>query len=119
VTAVVQTAMIAGLPYQKLRDTVFAHLTMAEGLGFLLGMCRLLELTRPIQRLRQVAQYIVDMLDADRQADIAGADAGGALLVLGQLRMGGAGRVDGEAAGVADIGDVVEQLQRVDEAAAG
>ena len=37
VMAVVQTAMIAGLPYQKLRDTVFAHLTMAEGLGFLLG----------------------------------------------------------------------------------
>jgi pyruvate/2-oxoglutarate dehydrogenase complex dihydrolipoamide dehydrogenase (E3) component len=37
VMAVVQTAMIAGLPYPKLRDTVFAHLTMAEGLGFLLG----------------------------------------------------------------------------------
>ena len=37
VTAVVQTAMIAGLPYPKLRDAVFAHLTMAEGLGFLLG----------------------------------------------------------------------------------
>jgi pyruvate/2-oxoglutarate dehydrogenase complex dihydrolipoamide dehydrogenase (E3) component len=37
VMAVVQTAMIAGLPYQKLGDTVFAHLTMAEGLGFLLG----------------------------------------------------------------------------------
>jgi pyruvate/2-oxoglutarate dehydrogenase complex dihydrolipoamide dehydrogenase (E3) component len=37
VTAVVQAAMVAGLPYQKLRDTVFAHLTMAEGLGFLLG----------------------------------------------------------------------------------
>jgi pyruvate/2-oxoglutarate dehydrogenase complex dihydrolipoamide dehydrogenase (E3) component len=37
VTAVVQTAMIADLPYQKLRDAVFAHLTMAEGLGFLLG----------------------------------------------------------------------------------
>ncbi len=37
VTAVVQTAMIAGLPYPKLRDAVFAHLTMAEGLGFVLG----------------------------------------------------------------------------------
>jgi pyruvate/2-oxoglutarate dehydrogenase complex dihydrolipoamide dehydrogenase (E3) component len=37
VMAVVQTAMVAGLPYQKLRDTVFSHLTMAEGLGFLLG----------------------------------------------------------------------------------
>jgi pyruvate/2-oxoglutarate dehydrogenase complex dihydrolipoamide dehydrogenase (E3) component len=37
VMAVVQTAMIAGLPYPKLRDAVIAHLTMAEGLGPLFG----------------------------------------------------------------------------------
>jgi len=30
-------AMLAGLPYPKLRDAVLAHLTMAEGLGFLLS----------------------------------------------------------------------------------
>jgi pyruvate/2-oxoglutarate dehydrogenase complex dihydrolipoamide dehydrogenase (E3) component len=35
VLAVVQTAMMAELPYTRLRDTVFSHLTMAEGLGFL------------------------------------------------------------------------------------
>jgi pyruvate/2-oxoglutarate dehydrogenase complex dihydrolipoamide dehydrogenase (E3) component len=35
VLAAVQTAMMAGLPYTKLRDAVFSHLTMAEGLGFL------------------------------------------------------------------------------------
>jgi pyruvate/2-oxoglutarate dehydrogenase complex dihydrolipoamide dehydrogenase (E3) component len=33
VMAVVQTAMLAGLPYQTLRDAVFTHPTMAEGLG--------------------------------------------------------------------------------------
>jgi pyruvate/2-oxoglutarate dehydrogenase complex dihydrolipoamide dehydrogenase (E3) component len=33
VLAVVQAAMLAGLPYPRLRDAVFAHLTMAEGLG--------------------------------------------------------------------------------------
>ena len=33
VLAVAQTAMMAGLPYTKLRDAVFSHLTMAEGLG--------------------------------------------------------------------------------------
>jgi pyruvate/2-oxoglutarate dehydrogenase complex dihydrolipoamide dehydrogenase (E3) component len=33
VMAVIQTAMLAGLPYPKLRDAVFAHLTIAEGLG--------------------------------------------------------------------------------------
>jgi pyruvate/2-oxoglutarate dehydrogenase complex dihydrolipoamide dehydrogenase (E3) component len=33
VMAVVQTAMLAKLPYQRLREAVIAHLTMAEGLG--------------------------------------------------------------------------------------
>jgi pyruvate/2-oxoglutarate dehydrogenase complex dihydrolipoamide dehydrogenase (E3) component len=37
VMATVQTAMLAELPYPRLRDAVIAHLTMAEGLGFLLG----------------------------------------------------------------------------------
>jgi hypothetical protein len=29
----IQTAMLAELPYTKLRDAVIAHLTVAEGLG--------------------------------------------------------------------------------------
>jgi pyruvate/2-oxoglutarate dehydrogenase complex dihydrolipoamide dehydrogenase (E3) component len=33
VMAVVQTAMLANLPYPRLRDAVIAHLTVAEGLG--------------------------------------------------------------------------------------
>lgn len=33
VMAVAQTAMLAKLPYPRLRDAVIAHLTMAEGLG--------------------------------------------------------------------------------------
>jgi pyruvate/2-oxoglutarate dehydrogenase complex dihydrolipoamide dehydrogenase (E3) component len=37
VMAAVQTAMLAKLPYQHLRDAVIAHLTMAEGLGPLLS----------------------------------------------------------------------------------
>ena len=37
VMAVVQGAMLAELPYPKLRDAVLAHLTMAEGLGALLS----------------------------------------------------------------------------------
>jgi pyruvate/2-oxoglutarate dehydrogenase complex dihydrolipoamide dehydrogenase (E3) component len=35
VVAVVQTAMLANLPFTLLRDTPLAHPTMAEGLGFL------------------------------------------------------------------------------------
>ena len=37
VMTAVQTAMLAGLPFQRLRDAVIAHLTMAEGLGPLLA----------------------------------------------------------------------------------
>lgn len=37
VMAAVQTAMLAKLPYPVLRDAVIAHLTIAEGLGPLLG----------------------------------------------------------------------------------
>jgi len=37
VMAAVQTAMLANLPYPRLRDAVIAHLTMAEGLGPLLS----------------------------------------------------------------------------------
>ena len=32
VMAVVQTAMLAGLPHTRLRDAIIAHPTMAEGL---------------------------------------------------------------------------------------
>jgi pyruvate/2-oxoglutarate dehydrogenase complex dihydrolipoamide dehydrogenase (E3) component len=35
VMAVVQTAMLTGMPYTGLRDAIFAHPTMAEGLGAL------------------------------------------------------------------------------------
>jgi pyruvate/2-oxoglutarate dehydrogenase complex dihydrolipoamide dehydrogenase (E3) component len=37
VMAVMQTAMLARLPYTILRDAVIAHLTVAEGLGSLLA----------------------------------------------------------------------------------
>jgi pyruvate/2-oxoglutarate dehydrogenase complex dihydrolipoamide dehydrogenase (E3) component len=37
VMAIVQTAMLANLPYSKLREAVISHLTIAEGLGPLLS----------------------------------------------------------------------------------
>ncbi len=37
VMAVVQMAMQGGLSYAAVRDSVLAHPTMAEGLGFLFG----------------------------------------------------------------------------------
>jgi pyruvate/2-oxoglutarate dehydrogenase complex dihydrolipoamide dehydrogenase (E3) component len=37
VMAAVQTAMLAGMPYTGMRDGIWAHPTMAEGLGMLFG----------------------------------------------------------------------------------
>jgi pyruvate/2-oxoglutarate dehydrogenase complex dihydrolipoamide dehydrogenase (E3) component len=37
VMAAVQIAMLARVPYPALRDAIFAHPTMAEGLDFLLA----------------------------------------------------------------------------------
>jgi pyruvate/2-oxoglutarate dehydrogenase complex dihydrolipoamide dehydrogenase (E3) component len=45
VMTVVQTAMLAGLPFPKLRDAVIAHPTMAEGLGQLFANVP----SRPVQ----------------------------------------------------------------------
>ena len=59
----------------------------------------------------------VDVLDADGEAHEPGRDARGALLLLGQLRVRGRGRVDHEAAHVADVGHVAVQLERLDERA--
>ena len=39
VMAAVQTAMLAELPYPRLRDAILAHPTMAEGLDALFRMC--------------------------------------------------------------------------------
>jgi len=47
VMAVMQTAMLADLPYQKLRDAVISHLTIAEGLGPLLANVPPLAQARP------------------------------------------------------------------------
>ena len=59
------------------------------------------------------------MLDADREPDEPFADATRMLLLGRELRMGRRRRVDGQAAGVADIGNVVVHLQCIDETPAG
>ena len=72
-----------------------------------------------LKGLFEVADNIVDMLDADRKPDIAFADSGRELLLRRKLGVGGGGRMDRQGAGVADIGDVVDQLKPVDEGAPG
>ena len=63
----------------------------------------------------EVGLDVLDALQPDRQPHQARGHAGGQLLLAGELAVGGAGRVDDEAAHVADVGQVAVQLQRVDE----
>ena len=72
-----------------------------------------------LQCLRQIRQYVLLVLDADRQAYIAIGDPGLQLLFGGQLRMRRRCRMNREAARIADIGDVVEHLERIDKAPPG
>jgi len=58
VMAVVQTAMLSGMPYSKLREAIFAHPTMAEGLNYLFAHAR----TRHLSR----AERNRDQTEADR-----------------------------------------------------
>ena len=65
-----------------------------------------------------VRDDVVDVLQADRKPHIALGYAGRVLLFGAELRMRRGRGMNGQAARIADIGDVVEQLQRVDEAPA-
>src|SRR5512138_3717449 len=58
------------------------------------------------------------MLDAYRQAYVAIRNTARELLLFGELRVRCRRRVNGEAARVADVGDMIVKLQRVDELAA-
>src|SRR5215472_2476724 len=61
VMTAVQTAMLADLPYPRLRDAVIAHLTVAEGLD---GSCRTFHLTREMQLLRNARMKTLSLAGA-------------------------------------------------------
>src|ERR1700722_2054911 len=70
-----------------------------------------------VERLRQILENVVRVFEADGKAHVTGRDAGRELLVRRQLLMRGRGRMNGKRACVADVGDMVQKLERVDELA--
>src|SRR5262249_29568429 len=60
----------------------------------------------------EVGEDVLEGLQPDREPNQLGADAAGQLLVGAELAVGGGGGVDGQAADVADVGDVAVELQR-------
>src|SRR5699024_6628874 len=63
----------------------------------------------------QVGDDVVDALQADGQTHLSRLGAGGQLLLVGELLVGGRPGVDDQRAYIADVGDVAVQGQRVDE----
>ena len=61
-----------------------------------------------LQRLVDVVLDVVHVLEADGQAHELGRQPALPLLLLGELGVGGAGRVQGEALRVSDVGQVGE-----------
>src|SRR5208282_4707596 len=80
---------------------------------------RLRQFSRRRKPALDIGDDVVDVLDADGETHIAVGYAGCVQLMRVELRMRGGGGMDRQAARVADVGDVIEHLQRVDEAAAG
>lgn len=62
------------------------------------------------QRLVEVADQVLGAFEADREADHVRAGAGGLALFVAQLAVHRRGRVQNQAAGIADIREVREQL---------
>src|SRR5690349_13134695 len=71
------------------------------------------------QSLLQVGDDVLHRFDAYRQADHVGAGAGCDPLLVAELAMGRRGGVDDQALGVADVGEVREQIDAVDQLHAG
>ncbi len=71
------------------------------------------------QGLIQIPEQILRILQTDTQSHHVRRYPGPAHLLLAQLAVGGAGRMDGQALGIADIGHMAEEPQLVDEALAG
>src|ERR1700746_2666787 len=64
--------------------------------------------------LVEVADQVFGTFEADRQADYVGRGRGRLTLLVAQLAVGRRGGVEDQAAGVADIGEVREQLDVLD-----
>ncbi len=68
-----------------------------------------------IQRLVEIPKNVVDVFEANAEAHEIIRHAGADLLVGRELRMRGAGWVNCQRLGIADVGHMAEHLQVVDE----
>ena len=127
--ASVQTLWSCSAPCRKTTagQRRIERLAAGVGVGLLrapLGVRATVELHRRrrallrLERALEVVDQVVGIFEADREADRARADAGPRERRVVHAEVGGRGRMDHERAAVADVGEVREDLQRLDERAA-
>jgi hypothetical protein len=91
---------------------------VSEVVGFGGIFSRLTDL-RLIQGLRQIFEDVVDVLDADAQANHLRGDADAGLFFGGELAVGGGGGVAGEGFGVAHVDHALEEPEAVEAFSSG
>ena len=72
-----------------------------------------------VERLVEIGEEVLDILDPDRQPHEVGGDTGGLLLRFVELLVCGRCRMNGERLGIANVGEVTEQLEAIDELTSG
>src|SRR4051812_6454452 len=77
--------------------------------------CMVSDPLRGAQRLAEIVDDVLCGFDADREAHQFLADPGGCELRGIHLLMGGAGRMDHQRLGIADIGEMADHAQGLDE----
>ena len=77
------------------------------------------QLARRFQRLVKIGLDILDMFQTHGHADEFGRHARGALGFYAELLMRGGGRMEHQGLGIAYIGQVAGQLERIDKPLAG
>ena len=68
-----------------------------------------------LDRIVEVGENVANVFDTDRKPYQLGGDAGVALLLDRELRMGGGSGVDDQRFRVANVGQQGEQLERIDQ----
>ena len=68
-----------------------------------------------VEGLIEVPEDIVDVFDANAQTDEIRADTRGSLLLIRKLAVRGAGRMNGQRLGIAQVSDVTDEFQAIDE----
>src|SRR6478672_7389082 len=107
--------MVLEVVNNRSRSNALAAGTTSRSSGMIAPLRRL----DGAQRLIEIPADVDRVFNPNRNPDQVGTGSGGNLLLLAQLLVSGAGGVDDQRFGVADVGEMRDQGQAFDETRAG